>query len=52
MARNPLTIALFVLAGLCGMHTEVFGIGQPKYVLDAAEDGSFPLVEAGRAASV
>ncbi|MBN2320968.1 MAG: glycosyl hydrolase 115 family protein, partial [Acidobacteria bacterium] len=52
LAKNlPRNILLFI-AGIAGMCLTVFAVGQPLYVSNVAEDGSFPVVQDGKAAKI
>jgi hypothetical protein len=52
LAKSRLIVVLLFLAGIPGMQCSAFAVGQPQYVTDVAEDGAFPVVQNGKAASI
>jgi hypothetical protein len=52
LAKNCLVLFFLFLAGIPGIRQTAFAVGQARYVQDIAGDGSFPVVQSGKAAPI
>jgi len=52
LAKNCLIALFLILTGISGFINTAYAVGQTRYILDAAEEGSFPIVQSGKAAPI